>query len=226
MVAVTHLQLMDLLPVAYFDDDTTGDLQNFIVNVLQPVLEDFYSDVERYQDEVDPATASADSLLAMLNDLGCPFPAAFQQSQERQRLIVDCLVSAYKVAGTVPGLINTVRLIMGLEIQEVITPAISAQWILNESALAGDPPPSWTTLPVDTDFPVLGNTAASAPYSFQVSVPATPILTPAQVETLTQIVKEYKPAHTHFEGIIQGAPPSDEFWVLGVGVLDVDTMLI
>jgi phage tail-like protein len=214
-------KLRDWLPSQNLRDDAAagGALTSLVDGVLQPVLDEMWSDADRFGRQNDPDLADANSVGAMLLDLGCPFKEALALPLNQQRALVRALLGAYKQFGTGPGLIAMVRALTGVEILEIVSPAVIHGWVLGVSLLGN------TGLePVDpstTNWTILANASSNA-YSFQIKV-AGPI-TAEQEALIREIVRGVKPAHTHFYGFVSTTPPPPQ-WELDVSFLGGDSYL-
>jgi phage tail-like protein len=213
--------LSEMLPSQNFRDDAAagGALTAFIEQVLQPVLELMWADADRFGRQIDPDLADANTVGSMLLDLGCPFPIALALPIGQQRALVRSLLKAYKQFGTDPGLVDIVRALTGVEVIEIVSPAVIRGWVLGVSVLADTG--RETVDPAGTNRAILSNTASNA-FSFQVKTAAP--LTPDQQALIRDIIRAVKPAHTHFYGFITSTPQPPQ-WRLGVSALDGDTNL-
>ncbi len=192
--------LRSFLPAYNFRIDDTGDLESWLT-VLQPVLDLLWDEHLRWRDQVDVDLAESDEVNAMLADLGNPFAVALEQPLNRRRLLVRVLVDVYKTKGTAPGLADVIRVLTGLEIVRVVSPATINSWTLGVDVLGdttADPP---LPDPLNTDRAVLGPSPQFMRYSFQIEVDR--VLTDDERSIITEIVKLMKPAHTHFAGFLE-----------------------
>lgn len=210
-------ELQLLLPDFNFREDDTGDLQRFVVEVLQPVLELLCAEAQRYVDQNDVDLADELTVDAMLRDLGNPYVVAFTLAVNRKRLLVRNLVTIYKKKGTVPSLVEVIRALTGIE-STIITPATLSAWILGVEVLgdtSADPP---ILDPDNTDLAILDQAPSYLLYSFQVSVDR--VLTPEERQTLEVVIDLTKPAHTHFVGFTEPeVPVVIDHWELGLSAL-------
>lgn len=213
--------LRNWIPSQNFRDDAAagGALTKLVNDVLQPVLDEMWDDADRFGRQNDPDLADANSVGAMLLDLGCPFKAALALPLNQQRALVRALLGAYKQFGTGLGLIAMVRALTGVEIVEIVAPAVIHGWVLGVSLL-GDTGLELVD-PSTTNLTILAN-SSSNPYSFQVKVAGTP--TTEQQALIREIVRGVKPAHTHFYGFVSTAAPPPQ-WELDVALLGSDTYL-
>lgn len=214
-------RLRNWVPTQNLRDDAEagGALCKLIDEVYQPAIDALWADEERFGRQIDPDTADANTVGAMLLDLGCPFPTALALPIDQQRLLVRALLKAYKQFGTAPGLIYMVRALTGVQIDAIISPAQIRGWVLGRSVLGNHPDDPFD--PAKTNLAVLGQAAGNA-YSFQIAV-SQPLST-EQRTLIREIVRQVKPAHTHFYGFVSTTPPSPQ-WSLGVSKLDEKTNL-
>lgn len=212
------LQLQDFVPPHLFRIDNTGHLELFINEVLQPVLDLLWDEHLRWRDQADIDKANSESVNAQLSDLGNPFSVALGQPLNRRRLLARVLVEAYKTKGTVPGLVDVVRALTGIEVINVVFPATISSWVLGQDVIGCSPSDPPLPDPLNTDRAILGSSPSFVRYSFQIEVDR--ILTPDESEIVTEIVKLMKPAHTHFAGFLEPAiGVTVDHWELGRSVL-------
>lgn len=174
------------------DSDGLRELERFI-RCIQEITDFKLFDIDTWTDILDPDLAPERYLDAMLLDLGNPFK--FELSVEDKRRLVRILVPLYKQKGTAPGIANVVRFFLGLEVQ--VVPFSSHGMTLGESDLGSDGTDGSWELGADGSF---------AAYAFDVSVDV--VLTPAQRERLTALVRYMKPAHTHFVRLLEPVAPT------------------
>ena len=220
MPPVNTFDLASKLPRRVFRLDTSGDLEKFIGEVLQPVLDlAIEEDLERFPRQNDPDLADENAVDAMLRDLGNPFEVAFELPLTRRRLLVRLMVEIHKNKGTALAIRLALRALLGIEIIQVVFPIVGDKsWILGRDVIgdtAADPPPANPAL---TDFAFLGASPTFQFYSFQVLVPVP--LAAEQELVGTKVVDLVKPAHTHFLGFVTpGAGQVFDHWVLDVSRL-------
>lgn len=207
------LRLEDLLPDINFRIDATGDLDRFVNEVLQPVLDDACAEGDRWVAQQDIDTADERSVDATLRDLGNPFEVAFTQPLNRKRLLARTLIDIYKAKGAEPGLVDVIRALTGIEVVAVISPGTVDAWDLGIDEIGNLPSDPFP--PTLTDQAILGPSPGFMRYSFQVEVPR--VLTTEEREILTEIVQLVKPAHTHFLGFVEPTLGAViEHWELGL----------
>lgn len=220
----TSPSLRSFIPAGNFRDDEagSGDLARLVDDVLQPVLDLLVAEATRWEVQVDPDQADEASVDAMLLDLGNPFEVAFGLSLARKRLLVRSLVESYKSNGTARGIISIVRALTGVEITEIVAPAVITFWRLGRHTLADTSADARPVDPVNTDKAVLGPSTRFMAYSFQVRVGV--VLTAAQRTLITTIVRTVKPAHTHFLGILEPTVLEEpSHWALGRSRLETES---
>jgi len=212
---MVDVRLSKLLPYKNFVDDDQGHLSAFINQVLQPTLDIALSEANRWSQQNDPDVASEQSINAILGDLGNPYRVALDQPLNRRRLLIRSMVKLYKSLGTDGSIINAVRALSGVEIQQVVSPSTGIIGMkLGVQVLAKDStsPPVINPLTSDTAF--LGPGARFSIYSFDVQIAST--LTTSQKTTIREIINLTKPAHTHFVRFIEPTtPPVIDHWQLG-----------
>lgn len=218
---MTRPRLRDWIPSQNLRDDAAagGSLSKLVNDVMQPVLDKLWDDADRFGRQNDPDLADANSVGAMLLDLGCPFKAALALPLNQQRALVRALLGAYKQFGTGAGLISMVRALTGVEVLEIVSPAVIHGWILGVSLL-GDTGYEFVD-PSTTNLTILANASSNA-YSFQIKVAGTPTVN--QQALIREIVRGVKPAHTHFYGFVSTTPPPPQ-WELDVSLLGSNTYL-
>jgi len=120
-------------------DGPSGDLRKYS-SVIQEVIDLLLCRIDRWPDILDPDTAPEEWLDVMLADLGNPFE--FELTAIEKRKLVQLLVAIYRSKGTGPGIVNAIRLFLGL-IVTLNVPAwspvslgdatIGVDWILGSS---------------------------------------------------------------------------------------------
>lgn len=186
------LSLRDLLPPRAFE--LGPGLGKLVDEVLQPVLDLFQAEGDRFYAQLDPDTADSETIDAMLYDLGNPFDVAYTLPLARRRLLVRSLIEGYRDAGSVTSLRAFVRALTGIEIVSIISPPVIDSWQLGVDRL-GD----LANDTVDTPgIALLGGSPQFYRFSFQAEVDQA--LTDDERDIITKIIKIAKPAHTHFLG--------------------------
>jgi phage tail-like protein len=183
-----RFQLWDMLPEINREEDVTGDLARFIA-VLQEPLELLLADVDAWTDILDVDIAEERYLDHMLLSLGNPF--SFELTADDKRRLIRVLVPMMQQKGTSPGIINTVRFFLGLEVTVHSLNDPSEVWILGEDELG-----------VGT---ILKSPGSRQLYSFEVHSGV--VLTEEQRERIQAIVELLKPGHTHFVRLVEPTTP-------------------
>jgi phage tail-like protein len=201
------LKLIEEIPdINRYDRDHVGDLRK-IIESLQDTLDIFLYEIDKWTEILDIDYASENFVDVMLQDLGNPF--TFELTLNEKRRLGRLLISIYKLKGTKIGIINTIRLFLGIDI-EINSINVDEGWILGISELG-----------IDT---LLGSEDRRLLYSFEIVVPR--ILTESEMEKLLEIVDIMKPAHTHLIEVIQPEPPLVIDHVeLGLSMLDFEWLL-
>lgn len=197
-----------------FRIDDSGHLALMVDEVWQPVLNLLLAEQDRWVDQGDVDKADSNTVDAMLRDFGNPFRVAFDLDLNRRRSLVRLLVPIYLAKGTAPAVIDVVRALTGIEIDQVVSPATSGAWTLGVDVLSDTPPAVPPANPSLTDLAFLGSTPTFELYSFQIEV--SQALTQDQRDLIREIVEIVKPAHTHFLGFLEPAMGSPiDHWDLG-----------
>jgi phage tail-like protein len=206
--------LWSMLPQMNKNEDSTGDLFNFIA-CIQDSLDVALCSIDEWIKIIDPDVAPIRFVEQMLIDLGNPFECPLTDIEKRK--LAKLLIPIYLQKGTCNGIVNVVRFLLNLEGITCDEYNINEdQWILGESYLP-DPPPD-----VDLeDEPnacctVLGTSVPYLLYSFKII--SDTILTEDQKDKIKTIVEYMKPAHTHCLGIVDPSTPEDEIDHLELGL--------
>lgn len=205
--ALRRFSMIDWIPVMNVSEDESGDLRAFIA-CLQEVADLLLYDVDAFARIFDSDLAPERYVDAILQGLGNPF--RFDLSAIDKRRLARLLVPIYQLKGTDRGIVDAVRLFVGVEVEIVLSP-VGPAWDLGVS-LCG----------VDT---YLGGSSLRDLLSFWVRCGIA--LTSAQRERVRAIVLYMKRAEAHFRGFLEPTPevPATPFWDLGVSLLGVDTVL-
>jgi len=206
------LKFEKLVPRHNIINDTSGDLVNFLSNVLQPVFDDVIAELDRFPDTYDPDKGTEVFIDAMLADLGNPFDVDLTLA--RKRKLVRSLIDIYREKGTTTGIENAIRFLTGVDTR-LVAPAISASWVLGVDILD----PNGGAIAA-----ILGPSLLFTRFSFDIETDAA---IPSDLqETIRQIVSFMKPASTHLVNFVVVTTPSltDE-WQLDVSLLGDDTVL-
>ena len=174
-----RFQLWDMIPELNREEDATGDLRA-LTTIFQEVIDLLLADVDRWTDILDVDLADERYLDHMLIQLGNPF--TFELSAEDKRRLIRVLVAMYRQKGTTPGIVNTIRFFLGLEVTVNVLGARKNVWNLGEDRL--------------------GKTTRTGPdtsrglYAFEVV--STIVLGDVTRERIRAIVEYMKAAHEHF----------------------------
>ena len=219
------INLIDLVPDINISDDSSGDLQKFLVDLLQPSLDAQVAEQQRWLDQGDPDLANESTLAVMLESLGNPFEEIFTRDVDSRRLLVRVLVEVYRKLGIKDSIAAVVRTLTGIEITDVVSPAVYQKGFKLVIDILGDTAGVPVVAdPSNTDFGYLSPGPSFLRYSFTVTVPSA--LTQDQRELLTTIIKKIKPAHTHFLGFTEpSVPPVINHMALGFSKLGVNAKL-
>jgi phage tail-like protein len=198
--------LLDLLPDMNQNEDESDDLKKFVA-CLQEVTDLLLCDIDHWVDILDPDIAPERYIDAMLADLGNPFN--FDLSDVDKRRLIRVLVPIYQQKGTDPGIINAIRFFVGVEVT-ISVPAFDGVWDLGVSELGAG---TW-----------LSTSDIGSRLGFYVVSPV--VLSDAQREQITTIVKYMKDARTHFLGIQEPVLPDvPDHWELGLSELGTESLL-
>jgi phage tail-like protein len=182
-----RFDLWRMIPRINRDEDVTRDLYKFIA-ILQEVVNLELCLIDRWTDILDVDIAAERYLDQMLITLGNPFD--FDLDVDGKRKLVRILVAIYKLKGTAPGIISTIRFFLGLEV--TVEAYTSIGWILGEDLLG--------------ESTILGPGTSRERYSFDVI--ATVFLTDEQRTLIRKLVDYMKPAHTHLINIVEPTIPT------------------
>lgn len=201
--------LIRKLPAGLVETDTKlGGILRKFVQCLQVLFDELLADIDEWPEIIDPELAPEQFVDAMLEDLGNPFPFVLDETTKRQLAML--LVPLYQQKGTDQGMIDAIRLFIGIEVQ-IVSPGLDGIWMLDESELD-----------IDTD---LGTADLKTIYSFDVISPVN--LTDEQRLKIRAIVAYMRRAPTHLRFIIEPElpPPIPDHWELGLSDLDDTTYL-
>lgn len=200
-----RFSLWECLPQANRSEDITRDLETFVACLQEPLDHLLYS-IDKWIEILDPDYAPERFIDAMLADLGNPFGFEFELNDKRK--LVQLLVPIFKKKGTAGGIIDSVRLLLGLEVT-IEVPAFSSIFTLDWSYIGED---------------YLGSGASANLYTFFVVSPVS--LTQEQRDRITSIAEYMKAAHEHLGGITEPAIPiTPDHLELGLSSLGVDWLL-
>lgn len=199
-----RFDLWSMIPDYNRADDPAGDLR-LLTQAWQEVVDLLLADIDRFGEIIDLERAPAGFIDLLIAQLGCPFDVADLDTQERRRLAA-VLVDIYKAGGTAQGMIDVVRLFLGITIE--IEPLGRTDMRLGTSKLNID----WT----------LGSDDLRVLHSFAAVFPVT--LTAKQQDLARVLLEWMKVAREH---VVIREPDStmDMRWVLGSGELGTSTTL-
>jgi phage tail-like protein len=206
--------LWSMIPQMNKNEDSTGDLYNFIA-CLQDSLDVALCSIDEWIKIIDPDNAPIRFVDQMLIDLGNPFECPLTDIEKRK--LVKLLIPIYLQKGTCNGIVNVVRFLLNLEgidcdeynCTEEPDETTTCVWTLGESFLPDDASP-------DDGDTILGTSVPYLLYSFKIK--SDTILTEDQRNKIKIIVDYMKPAHTHCLGIVDPSTPEDEIDHLELGL--------
>lgn len=187
--------LYAMMPEKNRREDQTGELLAFLT-VLQDPLDLLLHVIDSFADVLDPNLAPEGFVDAMLADLGNPF--GFDLTLSQKRLLVQLLLPIYKQKGTAPGVVNALRLFLGISMVHV-----SYGW----GALLGDAILGDGTTANPGTF-ILGSNDGLDPLTFELLTPVA--LTDAQIAQGTAIVEFMKRGECRFLGFVYESAPSPD----------------
>jgi phage tail-like protein len=123
--------LWDMMPELNRNEDRTHDLKKFLACIQEPTNVLLY-EIDNWLDILDPDFAPIAFVEAMLQDLGNPFTFVDLDDIDKRKL-AQLLIPIYKQKGTGKGIINVVRLLLGLDITITAFNTMSV-WILGDNA--------------------------------------------------------------------------------------------
>lgn len=194
------------LPEAERESDESGELE-----LMCGVLDELYRMLVGMIDEwpnivADPDTATEPFLDLMLAELGNPF-GWLDLTVEQKRLLVRMLLEVYASKGSGPGIVGTVRLLLGLNVRLHVyawAPAALGD------AIIGD---SW----------ILGSSTQADLYTFEVRCER--VLTAQERHALDLVVDYMKVAHEHHRIVEPTEIVVLDHWQLGFSHLGSETLL-
>lgn len=198
--------LWSMLPAYNRADDPAGDLR-LLISAWQEMVVLLFSKIDRFGELINLDTAPEANLDAILYGLGNPFDVSEMTLADKRRL-ASLLVEMYRERGTAKGIINAIRLFLGIEVE--VIPIGRTGMRLGTSQLNVD----W----------VLGSDDPRTLYSFIIESPVD--LTPAQRVQLVALVEYIRPAREHFVALVEpNSSPLPVRWILGTSQLNVDAIL-
>lgn len=198
--------LLKKLPLANrVEDEDVRELEAFIRCLQEPFNLILYQS-DRWTEIIDPDLADERYLDAMLADLGNPFGYDFEVVEKRR--LIQLLVPIYKKKGTAGGIVDAIRLLLGLEVT-ISVPAFDSVFTLDWSYLGED---------------YLGSSDTGNRFTFFVVSPI--VLTASQREEITKIAEYMKAAWEHLGGIVEPSVPLvPDHLELGLSLLGVEWTL-
>lgn len=193
-------------------EDDSGDLRA-LIGCWQEVTNLLLSKIDAFVERViDPDFCDAAQLDLMLADLGNPFAFAVGLDEQSKRRLVQTLVAIYREKGTDVGIVDAIRLFMGIEVT-ITQPQIGGP-PLGQAIISGPSGQAW----------VLGAASLREKMTFNVNVPV--LLTADEFAQMAAIVTYMKRAATH-PVVVQPAPPPAQpnHVVLGLSQLGVNWIL-
>lgn len=188
--------LWEMIPQVNRTQDQTGELERFLAMFQDCLLLLLYK-LDSFGTIIDPDVAPEQYVDAMLADLGNPFSFPLTLTQKRQ--LVQLLVPIYKQKGTDPGIVNAVRLFLGIEVTIIAdargTAILDGVTYFGEDGGTGD----------DAGTFELGSSDEGDLLGFDIDCPV--ILTDVQLQQVTDIANYMKRAECHITRIIQAVPP-------------------
>lgn len=212
---------LDMVPRKNLREDTSKDLER-LLRVFDDALQILLVGADGLADLMDHDRAPEHTLDALLAHLGNPFVFAAGLSASEKRKLVATLVPLYKAKGTAQGIVDAIRLVLGIEVKidAFNTPADS--WMLGVSAL-GAP---FVAGGVLNSGSVLAPGTSYLRFAFEVESPR--VLVARERLIIDEIVHALRPAHTHYVRLVepaQGGPSPQTTWILGVSQLGESTVL-
>lgn len=195
----------EMMPQALRLLDESRDLWKFCA-IVQEVIDVQLALADRWLDIIDPDVAPEPWVDAMLTDLGNPFPFALTLLEKRR--LVQLLLAIYKTKGTGPGIVDAIRLFLGIEVT------------INVYA--------WSPYPIGVAVIgstwILGSNDADDLRTFQVLVPQ--FLSAEERARIDAIADYMKVAHERHV-IIEPTPPGGtvDHWTIGYSYLGTLSLL-
>lgn len=181
-----------------------GDLQT-LFSILQEPIDLLLGVIDRMQDVYDPDLAPEAFVDLMLLRMGNPF--TFPLSEIEKRKLVQILVPIYQSKGTGPGIVDAVRLFLGIEVELNVyawSPVGLGEAIMNENFILGSSDPD--------DL-----------LTFQVLVPR--VLTSEEKRKMSQIIDYMMVAEELFVIIEPQEVVTPDHWQMGFSLLNYQTFL-
>lgn len=127
--------LFRLLPELYKRQDVTGEVEKLLIDVLGSGVDDATRSIDEFTNIINFSTSPTAILDHILDMLGNPFNVeGFSIIDKRKTL--SLLVTLYKQKGSVPSIINAVRIVLSIDISISETLGSELFWLLGTSRLA------------------------------------------------------------------------------------------
>jgi phage tail-like protein len=207
-----RFNLLDMVPDTNLAQDSTGELQNLLLS-FQELYELMLYMADKWGEILDPDLAPEVFVDAMLYDLGYPFD--FDLSLADKRRLVKVLRAMYKQKGTDIGIINAIRLFLGIE--ATITTPYKSNAYLGSTYLSK----TGTAAPIAPMY--LGTAVVANLYTFVVNVPET--LTAEEEARMDAIIDFMKRAPCHWRIEAPSTVTAPDHWALGYSRLGVSTII-
>jgi len=196
-----------VIPPINKKEDTSGQEAAFVAS-LQEILTLVLSDHDRWCDILDPDIAPENFVELMLDDLGNAFDFITDLTLSQKRHLAKLLVPIYQLKGTIPGVVQAIRLLLGFSSQ-LFGFLSGAQGLSLGVDYLGDGTHTGTWF--------LGG---GGPFDFFIKIGTTPVgdglgvngygraLTDVERGIILQILEKMKPAHVRLVLIETGLPPA------------------
>lgn len=190
----------------------TEDLE-LIFEALDISLKDQFKDIQDFANLWNPDTMPEELLDVYLLSRGfrlaVDFPGITLSVREKRKL-AKLAVPIFQQKGTAAGIINMIRLLLGLEAAVIQQTNVDA-WKLDVSELGFD-----TFLGPDP------STAQFYIYGFEIILNTEP--TQDEIDKITALANYMKPIHTHLLGVL-GPPVPFDHWEIPFSELGINTDL-
>lgn len=193
------------IPDINLAEDGDLDLTN-VVLALQEVGELLLYEADKFPEYLDPDTAPEAFVDAMLHDLGNPFDFDFTLTEKR--VLAKLLKPIYNQKGTDVGIINAIRLLMGIEV--TITSPYKTGAYLGVTSVIGT---TW----------VLSTSVIADLYTFVVNVPVQ--LSTEQTSKMNRIIAFMRRAPCHWRIAAPTTTTSPDHWAMGFSKLGTESFL-
>lgn len=210
-----------MIPPINKKEDTSEQLKAFVAG-LQEILTLVLSDHDRWCDILDPDIAPENFVELMLDDLGNAFDFVPDLTLSQKRHLAKLLVPIYQLKGTIPGVVQAIRLLLGFSSQ-LFGFLSGAQGLILGVDYLGDGTHTGTWF--------LGGGGA---YDFFIKIGTTPVgnglgvngygraLTAVETGIILQILEKMKPAHVRLVLMETGLPPAVRATIKDTGAGSVE----